>query len=220
MKIIGFNGSPRKNWNTATLLNNALEGAASKGAQTELIHLYDLKYSGCISCFSCKLKGGKSYGKCAVKDGLQPILGRIEEADAIILGSPVYLGAATGAIRSFLERLTFPYLVYDQQRSSLFKRKMPVGFIYTLGATDARIKEAGWDRQFTLMESILSRIFGASETLLATDTYQFDDYSKYVAPGMDAEAKARRRKEVFPEDCRKAFEMGARLTEMNRKDKK
>jgi multimeric flavodoxin WrbA len=211
MKIIGFNGSPRKKWNTATLLNKALEGAASKGAQTELIHLFDLKYSGCISCFSCKLKGGKSYGKCAVKDDLQPILGRIEEADAIILGSPVYIGAATGAMRSFLERLTFPYLVYDQQHSSLFKRKMPVGFIYTLGATEARIKETGWDRQFTLMESILSRIFGASETLLATDTYQFDDYSKYVAPGMDAEAKAKRRKEVFPEDCRKAFEMGARF---------
>jgi hypothetical protein len=57
----------------------------------------------------------------------------------------------------------------------------------------------------------LGRIFGASETLLATDTYQFDDYSKYVAPGMDAEAKANRRKEVFPEDCRKAFEMGARF---------
>lgn len=214
MKIIGFNGSPRKEWNTATLVKKALEGAASKGAQTELIHLYDLKYSGCISCFSCKLKGGKSYGKCAVKDGLQPILGSIEESDAIILGSPIYLGAATGEMRSFLERLTFPYLVYDQQRSSLFKRKMPVGFIYTSGATDARIKEAGWDQQFRLMESILSRIFGASETLLATETYQFDDYSKYVAPGMDAEAKAKRRKEVFPEDCRKAFEMGVRFTEL------
>ena len=211
MKIIGFNGSPRKKWNTAALLNKALEGAASKGAQTELIHLFDLKYSGCISCFSCKLKGGKSYGTCAVKDDLQPILGRIEEADAIILGSPVYIGAATGAMRSFLERLTFPYLVYDQQRTSLFKRKIPVGFIYTFGATDSRIKEAGWDQQFRLMESILSRIFVASETLLATDTYQFDDYSKYVAPGMDAEAKAKRRKEVFPEDCRKAFEMGARF---------
>lgn len=214
MKIIGFNGSPRKDWNTATLVKKTLEGAASKGAQTELIHLYDLKYSGCISCFSCKLKGGKSYGKCAVKDGLQPILGSIKESDAIILGSPIYLGAATGEMRSFLERLTFPFLMYDTERSSLFNKKMPVGLIYTLGATDARIKEAGWDRQFTLMESIMKRIFGASETLVVTDTYQFDDYSKYVAPGMDAEAKAKRRKEVFPGDCRKAFEMGVRFTEM------
>ena len=44
MKIMAFNGSPRKQWNTATLLGKALEGAASQGAETELIHLYDLDY--------------------------------------------------------------------------------------------------------------------------------------------------------------------------------
>jgi len=65
MKIIGINGSPRKAWNTAILLNKAMEGAASKGAETELIQLYDLNYKGCTSCFACKIKNGKSYGKCA-----------------------------------------------------------------------------------------------------------------------------------------------------------
>jgi multimeric flavodoxin WrbA len=59
MKIIAINGSPRKDWNIATLLNEALEGAASQGAENELIHLYDLNYKGCISCFACKTKGGK-----------------------------------------------------------------------------------------------------------------------------------------------------------------
>ena len=57
MKVIAFNGSPRKNWNTAMLLEKALEGAKSEGAETELIHLYDLNYNGCISCFACKTKG-------------------------------------------------------------------------------------------------------------------------------------------------------------------
>ncbi len=52
MKVIGLNGSPRKGWNTATLLERALEGAASHGVQTELLHLYDLNYKGCISCFA------------------------------------------------------------------------------------------------------------------------------------------------------------------------
>ena len=66
MNIMAFNGSPRKDWNTANLLNKALEGAASKGATTELIHLYDLNYKGCISCFACKTKNGKSYGRCPV----------------------------------------------------------------------------------------------------------------------------------------------------------
>lgn len=54
MKVIALNGSPRKKWNTATLLKHALDGAASKGAETELIHLYDYNYKGCISCFACK----------------------------------------------------------------------------------------------------------------------------------------------------------------------
>ena len=51
MEVIAFNGSPRKAWNTATLLEKALQGAASKGAVTELIHLYDLDFKGCRSCF-------------------------------------------------------------------------------------------------------------------------------------------------------------------------
>jgi multimeric flavodoxin WrbA len=54
MKIVAFNGSPRKDGNTATLLNKALEGAAAHGAEIEMIQLYDLNFKGCISCFACK----------------------------------------------------------------------------------------------------------------------------------------------------------------------
>jgi len=60
MKVMAINGSPRKEWNTATLLENALEGAASQGAETELVHLYDLNFKGCKSCFECKTRGGES----------------------------------------------------------------------------------------------------------------------------------------------------------------
>lgn len=60
MKVMAFNGSPREKRNTAILLNSALEGAASKGAETELVHLYNLNFKGCSSCFACKLKDGKS----------------------------------------------------------------------------------------------------------------------------------------------------------------
>jgi multimeric flavodoxin WrbA len=50
MKVMAFNGSPhKKKWNTVTLLNSALQGAQSNGAETELVQLYDLKFSGCIS---------------------------------------------------------------------------------------------------------------------------------------------------------------------------
>ena len=63
MKVMAINGSPRKDWNTATMLQKALEGSASRGAETELIHLYDLQFQGCTSCFSCKVLNGKSYGR-------------------------------------------------------------------------------------------------------------------------------------------------------------
>ncbi|MFX4260857.1 flavodoxin family protein [Pelotomaculum propionicicum] len=213
MKVIAFNGSPRKDWNTATLLKKALDGAASKGAETELVHLYDLDYKGCRSCFACKAKGGKSYGRCAAVDGLTPVLKKAVEADALLLGAPVYMGAVNGAMQSFIERLAYPYLVYDGKYSSLFKKSIKTGLIYTLGANEDRIKQMGYDRQSWIQGGIMKMIFGSSETLLVTDTYQFDDYSKYETSGIDVEAKTRVRKEVFPLDCEKAFEMGIRLVQ-------
>lgn len=213
MKVIAFNGSPRKEWNTATLLKHALEGAASQGAETELVHLYDLNYKGCISCFACKLKGGKSYGHCTVNDDLKPIFKKVEEADAIILGSPIYLSTITGEMRSFLERLVFQYLVYDAEHSNLFPKKMNTGFIYTMNVDEKYVEQIGYERTFKGTEMTMKRIFGASEFLCATDTYQFDDYSKYESSSFDAEQKAKRHREVFPEDCKKAFDMGVRFAQ-------
>ena len=211
MKVLAFNGSPRKKWNTATLLNKTLEGAASKGAITEMIHLYDLNYKGCISCFACKLKDGKSYGKCAVKDELTPILAKIGEADAIILGSPIYFFRVTGEMRSFMERLLFPYLEYADPWRSIFPRKINTGIIYTMNITEEEMKELSLGYSLDVNEGILELIFGASESLYCYDTYQFPDHSKVVADRIDVKAKEQRRKEVFPKDCEKAYEMGCRL---------
>jgi multimeric flavodoxin WrbA len=211
MKVLAINGSPRKNGNTAILLNKALEGAASQGAKTELIHLYDLNFKGCISCFACKLKDGKSYGNCAAKDDLTPILEKVDNADAILLGSPIYFGNVTGEMRSFIERMAFPYIVYDANYSSLFKKKIPLGFIYTMNLDEKTMKEWGYIPVLKGTENQLGGIFGASEALYVTDTYQFNDYSKYVVTVFDEAHKARRRKEEFPKDCEKAFEMGLRF---------
>jgi len=211
MKVIAFNGSPRKKWNTAILLEKALEGAASQGAETELLHLYNVDYKGCISCFSCKMKNGKSYGRCAVRDDLTPIFEKVLDAGALIFGSPIYLGTATGQMRSFMERLVFPFLPYTDPPGTLFPQKIRTGFIYTLGATEEMSRERGYDQYIGLNQSILERIFGESESLCSYDTYQFEDYAKVFAPRFDPEKKARRRKDVFPRDCQKAFELGVRL---------
>jgi multimeric flavodoxin WrbA len=211
MKLLAFNGSPRKKWNTATLLEHALKGAKSEGAKTELIHLYDLDYKGCTSCFACKRIGGKSYGHCAMKDELRPVLKKVAAADAILIGSPIYYGITTGETRCFLERLMFPYSVYDKERSTLFGRKIQTGFIYTAGANEEMVRERGFDRNAELTEMAMARIFGYCESMFVTDTLQFDDYSKYVSTLFDPEEKKKRRDEQFPKDCKKAYNLGARL---------
>ena len=211
MNIIAINGSPRKKWNTATLLEKALEGAASQGAKTKLVHLYDMNYKGCHSCFACKKKGGKSYGTCAVKDDVAPILKSIRVVDGLILGSPIYFGTVSGEMKSFMERLLFSVLAYTDPPVSLFPGKIRTGFIYTMNATEEQLNSYGIERHVALNESYLKRIFGASESLLCLDTYQFDDYSKVVADRFDPVKKARRREEIFPKDCEKAFQMGVRF---------
>jgi multimeric flavodoxin WrbA len=211
MKVIAINGSPRKKWNTATLLEKALEGAASKGAKTELIHLYDLNYKGCISCFACKTIGGKSYGKCAVQDDLTDVFIKAGQADAFILGSPIYWGTVSGEMKSFMERLLFQFMTYTDPPGSLFPRKIKTGFIYTMNVTEEIMKEWGYAVNFNRNEATLRRIFGESEYMCCFDTLQFDDYSKVLATRFDPVKKKKRHDEIFPLDCQKAFDMGIRL---------
>ncbi len=211
MRIIGVNGSPRKTWNTARLLGEALQGAVGQGAETETVHLYDLDYKGCVSCFACKTIGGKSYGRCAQRDGLTSLLKRITEADAFILASPIYYGTDTGEMRSFMERLFIPFMTYTDPPGSLFPRKIRTGLICTLGAPEEMARARGFDRHIALTEFYLQLIFGSAETVCSFDTYQFEDYSKVFAPRWDPEKKKKRRAEVFPIDLKNAFELGARL---------
>jgi multimeric flavodoxin WrbA len=211
MKVIGINGSPRKKWNTATLLNKALEGAESEGAETELIHLYDLEYKGCISCFNCKKKNSKSYGRCAVRDDLTKVFEKIEDADAVILGSPIYFGIVTGEMRSFMERLIFPYFTYTMTPQSLFPKKIKSGFIYTMNVPEENIEDYGYPLHFKTNEQYLKILFGSSESIMSYDTYQFEDYSKVVCERFDEEHKAKHREEQFPRDMEMAYEMGVRL---------
>ncbi|KAF1078134.1 flavodoxin family protein [Methanogenium sp. MK-MG] len=212
MKLLAINGSPRKAWNTATLLEHACEGAKSAGAEARLIHLADLNYSGCTSCYACKRLGGESYGRCAIDDDLTPLLAEAEEADAVILGTPIYLGAETGLMRNCLERLLFPYLTYTDG-PNIFPKDVRAGFVYTMNMREDQLTDAGLQSRVELNEYYLRAVFGHAESLLSCDTCQFSDYSLYESSVFDPEAKAKRRAEVFPQDCEAAFRMGARFVE-------
>ncbi len=210
MRAIAINGSPRKDWNTATLLRKALEGAESEGAETRMVHLYDLAFKGCTSCFSCKMKNS-TCGLCAMKDDLRDILRETLENDVLLLGSPIYFFDVTGEMRSFLERLLFANLVYDLERRTVFTREISCGLIFTMNASEEAAKRFACDAILQRHAAMLRILNTDSEILAAYDTYQFSDYSMVHAPMFDETRKACVRAERFPVDCQRAFEMGARL---------
>jgi multimeric flavodoxin WrbA len=212
MKIIAINGSPRKNWNTHLLLEKALAGAREGGAETELIHLYDVNAQGCRSCFACKLKGGPSEGRCAFNDDLQPILQKIAASGALILGSPIYLSEVTASMRALIERLIFQYLTYSQEQTTFFTGHLPSAFIYTMNVPAAALEEIGYTAKFQTYSAMFSRILQApSAVLVSTETWQTKDYSKYHMSMFDEAERQKRRREVFPSDLEQAFALGRKL---------
>ncbi|MDR3231451.1 MAG: flavodoxin family protein [Synergistaceae bacterium] len=212
VRVVAVNGSPRKNWNTHTLLRHALDGAKSVGAEAdEIVNLYALSYRGCASCFNCKLKGVEHGGKCAIRDDLTEVLDRIMASDMLLLGSPVFLGDVTGGMRSFIERLVFMNLAYRHEDRSYFKGRISTGFIYTMNRSVERMKSAGYEYLFKNFTEYLAFLNGTTEYMTVHETYQFDDYSKYEYSLCDPVERGRLRDERFPADCGRAFEMGARL---------
>jgi multimeric flavodoxin WrbA len=194
------------------LLEKTLEGVRSIGAETELFNLYDLNFKGCISCFACKRKGGNSEGRCALRDDLQPVLQKISECDALILGSPIYLSEVTASMRALVERLAFQYIPYSKEQTTFFQGRIPSAFIYTMNVPEAALDKIGYAAKFKAYSGLLERILNApSEMLISTETWQTKDYSKYHMSMFDEVERQKRRSEVFPQDLAKAFALGAAL---------
>ncbi len=216
-KAIFINGSPRKNGNTAKLLQQALEGAREAGAEVEMIHLYDrqLNFKGCMSCFACKIKGGRK-GMCSFKDDLQPILQKVLEADVLICGSPNYCSYPSAMLRAFMERLIFPAVNYSDYSHPIVLKKLYSATIYTMNCpNDTVYQQANYH---ILMDTAANQLgmFGPTEILRSFDTYQFNNYDRYDAAAFNEPHKAEVRASVFPQDLQKAFELGKRLVEQSR----
>ena len=209
MKAIAINGSPRKGWNTDMLLQQALKGAADAGAETELIQLSDLTFSGCRSCFACK-KAGAETGCCMWNDDLQPVFDKMLSADVLFMGSPIYLGNVSGMMFCLMERLVFSLLSYDDYSKRLFQGKINSCFFFTMNAPKVYAKTAyhGIMKQYA---SAMKRLGGNTEYYAACDTLQFEDYSKFAAGTFDEAHKRKVREEQFPKDLQAAYDIGFRL---------
>ena len=206
-KIVAVNAGPRKGWNTDTLIDEAIRGAESAGAQVQKFDLFRLeKYTGCISCFVCKRE--KNQGHCICRDGLTPVLDAIREADGLIIGSPNYLGELTASFRALYERLIFQNLTYNAETPCCNQNILPVLLIMTSNAPDYGYKALLQNYQRTM-----ERFVGPTEVLVSGDTLQLKDYSKtdWEWSIFDPESKKQRHETVFPEERRKAYELGAEL---------
>ena len=220
MKALFINGSPRKNWNTHQMLESAARGAAEAGAETEILHLYDMDFKGCVSCFACKLKGNRTNGLCAFRDPLTPVLEKARAADVLVIGTPVYFYYPTGMTRAFLERLLFPALAYKTEGRRVITKNVATAMIFTMNVQEDRAAQFDYPTILGANAKALKMLFGYCETLCAYDTCQFSDYSRYDVTSFDGAHKVRHREEQFPADLRNAFELGGRLVrkagELNR----
>ena len=165
MKTVVVNASPRKDWNTAEILQSAQKGAESVGAETEYFNLYDLIYTGCRSCLVCKLKD-KTKGRCYWKDDLTPVIDKIFDAMSYDDGTSYYAGkvnvgifytmnaplefyeksmkdslATTEYLFSFLNGEIVTYPVCDTMQVSDYSK-------YNMNGFSQEAKERQWIMQF------------------------------------------------------------------------
>lgn len=217
MKALFINASPRKNWNTHKMLESCMKGAGDSGAETKLIHLYDYNFKGCVSCFACKLKNAKTQGLCAYRDDLRPVLEDALNSDIVVIGSPIYFSYPTGMMRSFLERFIFPIMSYsfdeNGKRLSAIDRKIYSAVIYTMNCPEDLAAKIHYPEYLEPNANAMQMVLGYCETLCAYNTYQFTNYDRYEANMFSESAKAQHREKVFPEDLKKAYELGARLVQ-------
>lgn len=206
-KVVAVNASPRIGWNTDTLITEASKGVESTGATVERFNLFRLeKFTGCISCFGCKRE--KFKGHCICKDGLTPVLDTVRNADGLIIGSPNYLSELTASFRAFFERLVFQNLTYNKETPCCNEHPIPVLLIMTSNAPDNYYTE-----MMQRYQQILSMFVGPTEIFISGDTLQLKDYSKtdWQWTLFNPEAKQKRHETVFPDECKKVFEMGVSL---------
>jgi multimeric flavodoxin WrbA len=168
MKILGFVGSPRKKGNTSTLVNEVMRGAQGGSAETRVYYLNEMNIRGCQGCRTCK----KTEGRCALKDDMAPLYAEIRDADAVVVGTPIYMCQVTGQTKLFIDRL-YTFLNDD------FSHRLGAGkktlMVYTQGQPNPGTFQASID----LNNMVLAMLgFKVQDTLVAGSNRSPDDILK------------------------------------------
>ncbi|MGL4651893.1 flavodoxin family protein [Cetobacterium sp.] len=212
MKVVIINGSPRRNGNTAILCEEFMKGVKSEeDADVEIVNLYDLKYTGCKSCFACKKKDEKTYGRCVIKDDIHDLLERAASADGIVFASPIFFSEITAQLRAFLERLLYSRHTYEADFKSVAKKRMPIHIIYTMNATKEQVEQHKYKELLGVVEEIIGDVFTKPTISYAFNTYQFNNYDNYRAEAFSEPNKAEYKRVQFPIDRNSVFESGKEM---------
>lgn len=130
MKIVGIYGSPRKGGNSDQLLDKALEGAASVGAETHAVYARKLKMSGCLECGSCD-----ETAKCVVQDDMQEVYPLLEAADAVIVATPIFFYSVPAQLKAVMDRTQALWCKRLLRKNPSEKVRRGKGYLIALGAT-------------------------------------------------------------------------------------
>ncbi len=126
-------GSPRKGGSTHLLAKEAERGLQDQGFETDLVFLNELSIRGCQACYFCKKH---DLAECVIADDMQRIHQLMQEADGIVVASPIYFGDVTAQTKLWLDRL-FPFIGMDL--SPKFQGSKPTSFIFTQNQPDPRL---------------------------------------------------------------------------------
>ena len=153
MKVLAINGSPRKGGNTAHLIKHVFEELEREGIDTELVELSGHRIRGCIACYRCiELKNGR----CSLDDDiLNELVGKMVEADGIVLGSPTYVSDVTAEMKAVIDRATY----VTRGNGGLLRRKV--------GAAVSAVRRAG---SIHALDTI-NHFFAISEMIVPGSSY-------------------------------------------------
>ena len=207
MKAIAVNCSPRVDQNTYRMVRAALDSCAEAGFETEHYNLYQNgRFTGCLSCFGCKRAPHE--GECIVNDGMKEILDGIREADVVILGTPNYLGDVSAGFRSLFERMQFSNLTYQKEQRWYHTYDKEVLLIMSSNASEEWYEQLGYTEVLEKYRKAFAAWLGHTETVIAGNTLQVSDYSRYNWTMFDPEKKKESREKQFPKDLEKARKHG------------
>ncbi len=153
MKVVAFNGSPRKEGNTYHAIRLVVDELKKEGIETEIVNVGNKRIRGCIACYQCSKNKNE---RCAIQDDeVNDWIQKMKEADGIILGSPVYYSAIAGTMKSFLDRAFLVAGVNDRMLR------------YKVGASVVAVRRSGGIPTFNQ----LNQYINYSEMLMPTSNY-------------------------------------------------